>query len=60
VLLKWCLDFLRLFDYTEAEKLPPHQGKADHYIELEKVDGKELEVPWGRIYNMSRDKLLVL
>jgi hypothetical protein len=24
------------------------------------VDGKELEVPWGHIYNMLRDKLLVL
>jgi hypothetical protein len=24
------------------------------------VDRKELEVPWGRIYNMSRDELLVL
>jgi hypothetical protein len=24
------------------------------------MDRKELEVPWGYIYNMSRDKLLVL
>jgi hypothetical protein len=45
VLLKWYLDFLRLFNYIEAEKLPLYQGKVDHYIELEKVDGKELEVP---------------
>jgi hypothetical protein len=60
VLLKWCLDFLRLFNYIEAKKLPSHRGKADYYIELEKVDEKEPEVPWGRIYNMSRNKLLVL
>jgi hypothetical protein len=43
--LKWCLDFLRLFNYIEAKKLPLHRGKADHYIELEKVDKKEPEVP---------------
>jgi hypothetical protein len=60
VLPKWCSDFLRLFDYTEAKKLPPHQGKADQYIKLEKIDRKEPEVPWGRIYNILRDKLLVL
>jgi hypothetical protein len=60
VLPKQYSDFLRLFDRTEAEKLPPHRGKADHHIELEKVDGKEPEVPWGRMYDMSRDELLVL
>jgi hypothetical protein len=60
VLPKWCLDFLRLFNYIEAKKLPLYQGKADHYIELEKVDKKEPEVPWGRIYNISKNKLLVL
>jgi hypothetical protein len=60
VLPKQYSDFLQLFDYTEAEKLPPHRGEADHHIELEKVDGKEPEVPWGRMYNMSRDELLVL
>jgi hypothetical protein len=29
----------------EAKKLPLYQGKTDHYIELEKVDRKEPEVP---------------
>jgi hypothetical protein len=44
VLLKYYLNFLRLFNYIEAKKLPLHQGKTDHYIKLEKVDKKEPEV----------------
>jgi hypothetical protein len=60
VLLKYYLNFLRLFNYIEAKKLPLHQGKTDHYIKLEKVDKKEPEVLYGRIYNILRDELLVL
>jgi predicted aspartyl protease len=57
----WCLDFFDLFDPEQAEQLPPLRGPgADHYIELEKVDGKTPTVPWGPLYNMSRDELLVL
>jgi len=57
----WCLDFLDLFDPEQAEQLPPLRGPgADHHIELEKVDGKTPTVPWGPLYNMSRDELLVL
>ena len=44
VLLKHYSNFLRLFNRTEAEKLSLYRGKADYYIELEKVDRKELEV----------------
>ena len=46
----------------EAERLPPTRGiRVDYAIELEKVDnGGEREVPWGPLYSMSRDELLVL
>jgi hypothetical protein len=41
----WCSDFLDLFDPKQAEQLPPLYGaETDHYIELEKVDGKTLTV----------------
>jgi hypothetical protein len=54
-------EFLDAFSHTKAEKLPPLRGEGrDHAIELEKKDGKELKVPWGPLYNMSRDELLVL
>ena len=32
----------------------------DHEIELEKVNGRDAEVLWGPLYNMSREELLVL
>ena len=44
VLLKYYLNFLRLFNYIKAEKLLLYRGKTDYYIELEKVDRKELKV----------------
>jgi hypothetical protein len=54
-------DLLRAFDPKEAEKLPPHRGSGvDHAIKLEEVDGKKAEAPWGPLYSMSRDELLVL
>ena len=42
--------------------MPPTRGiGVDHAIELKMDDnGKEKEVPWGLLYSMSRDKLLVL
>jgi hypothetical protein len=53
--------WLLLFDDKEANKLPPLRSAGiDHAIELEKVDGKEPTVPWGPLYNMPRDELLVL
>jgi hypothetical protein len=54
-------EFLHVFDRDKADQLPPHREGADHKIELlTGPDGKELEVPWGPLYNMSRDELLVL
>jgi hypothetical protein len=55
-------DYLLTFDQQEAETLPPLRGSGiDHAIELEKgPDRREPELPWGPLYNMSRDELLVL
>jgi len=55
-------EFLPVFDWEEADKQPPHCGlDIDHKIELNKnVDGTTPEPPWGPLYNMSRDELLVL
>jgi hypothetical protein len=33
---------------------------VDYLIELVKEDGKTLEVPYGLLYSMTRDELLVL
>ena len=51
-----------LFDPKTAAKLPPLRGpEIDHRIELEKdQSGKEKEPPWGPLYNMSKQELLVL
>jgi hypothetical protein len=39
----------------------PHQGNYNHTIELVKDNkGKEVQVPWGPLYSMSREELLVL
>lgn len=54
-------EFLDVFDRTKADILPPLRGAGvDHTIELNPVDGKEPQVPWGPLYKMSRDELLVL
>jgi hypothetical protein len=51
----------KTFDPTVASQLPPVRGPVvDHKIELKEKDGKEMEPPWGPLYNMSRGELLVL
>ncbi len=40
--------------------LPLREEGTDHQIELEKVNEKESKVPWGPLYNMMKEKLLVL
>lgn len=53
--------FVQAFNPEEAAKLPRHRPGFDHEIVLEKnADGKDKEVPWGPLYNMSHDELLVL
>ena len=58
----WAIKHLGAFDQKKAELLPPLRGLGtDHSIELETdPTGKEKEVPWGPLYSMSRDELLVL
>ena len=54
-------DFAYLFsDDKGANDLPPLRGKLDHAINLRQEDGKSMSPPWGPIYNMSREELLVL
>ena len=54
--------YLDVFDRKASDKLPPFRGSAvDHRIDLEKDEnGKDPEVPWGPLYSMSKDELLVL
>jgi len=60
-LLEYYSKFLSIFNYLEAEKLLPlHGPRTDYTIKLEKVNRKEPAVPWGPLYNMSRDELIVL
>ncbi|KAI0992082.1 hypothetical protein K3495_g16104, partial [Podosphaera aphanis] len=54
-------DFAYLFaDDSGSDDLPPHRGSLDLAINLQKEDGKPAKPPWGRLYNMSREELLVL
>jgi len=54
-------EFLNVFDHTMTEKLPPLRGEgADHQIKLKEMNEKESKVLWGSLYNMTREKLLVL
>lgn len=56
-------DYLDVFDREIADRLPPHRGpQVDHRIELIEQDekGNRVEPPWGPLYNMSREELLVL
>lgn len=53
-------DFAHLFtDYDGAQKLPPLRGHLDHAINLRQENGKPLTPPWGPLYGMSREELLV-
>lgn len=49
------------FDKKKGETLPPHREGADHEINIvTDENGNTLEVPWGPLYGMSRDELLIL
>lgn len=53
-------DFLSLFDRSQASHLPEHRS-WDHEINLRpNEDGKEPDLPWGPLYAMSRDELVLL
>ncbi len=54
-------EFLDVFDHTMTEKLSfLREEGTDHQIELKEIDEKESKVFWGSLYNMTREKLLVL
>ncbi|KJZ68122.1 hypothetical protein HIM_12487 [Hirsutella minnesotensis 3608] len=54
-------EYLSVFNRDQADQLPPHRPGCDHKIQLEKgADGKEKEPPWGPLYGMSREELIVL
>jgi transposase InsO family protein len=54
-------DMLPLFNRREAERLAPHREGIDHKIDLrEQPSGAPPVLPWGPLYNMSKDELLVL
>jgi len=54
-------DFAPLFSAEKAGRLPPLRGKGiDHSIELEEKDGKPVTPPYGPLYNMTPEELLVL
>ena len=53
--------WINVFDPGEAAKLPPSRPGIDQEITIDKDDnGREKDVPWGPLYSMSRDELLVL
>ena len=54
-------DLIPLFNKREADKLPPHRDGVDHRIDIrEQPDGTPHALPWGPLYSMSKDELLVL
>lgn len=53
--------WLKAFDQFLADKLPVHRKGVDLQIEIEKDgNGNEKTIPWGPLYGMSREELLVL
>ena len=54
-------DFAHLFaDSSGADDLPPFRSNLDHAINIRRENGNQLSPPWGPLYNMSREELLVL
>lgn len=53
--------WLRVFSQRLAERLPEHRRNVDHQIPLRKDNlGNELSPPYGPLYGMNREELLVL
>ncbi len=54
-------EFLNVFDHMITEKLSfLRREDTDHWIELKEIDEKESKVFWDPLYNMMREKILVL
>ncbi|KAI0997025.1 hypothetical protein K3495_g11160 [Podosphaera aphanis] len=46
---------------AQEDTLPPHRPRVDTKVRLQKdQQGRDKEVPWGPLYSMSREELLVL
>ncbi|SPO00384.1 uncharacterized protein DNG_03229 [Cephalotrichum gorgonifer] len=59
--LEFRREFPTLFSKEEAKKLPPHRPGSDHEVNLVRdSSGNEAPLPWGPLYDMSREELLVL
>ncbi len=44
-----------------VDRLPPYQPGIDYKIKFKKDEnGQEKKAPWGPLYNMSREELLLL
>ena len=54
--------YLSIFDRKVSKTLSPlRELRVDYRIELKKdKESQEPEVPWGSLYNMSWDELLIL
>ncbi len=53
--------FLNVFNHMMTEKLLPlREEDTDHQIKLKEVNRKESKVLWDSLYNMIREKLLML
>jgi hypothetical protein len=59
---KYYYEFLPLYSPDEANKLLSlYREEIDYTIELKRnKDNTEKEFPWGPLYNISRDKFLIL
>ena len=54
-------EFTDVFSAKSANTLPPHRKGIDHAIDLiPEKDGKEPEPPFGPLYPMTKDELIVL
>lgn len=52
--------FAHLFsDKDGADDLPPLRGSLDHAINLKQENNRTLTSPWGPLYSISREELLV-
>ena len=61
IILEQYWGYLNVFDENETNQLPPiRRKKINHEIELLEEERKKPTVPWGPLYNMSKDELLVL
>ncbi len=54
-------EFLNVFNHTMTEKLSLlRREDTDYWIKLEEINEKESKVFWNPLYNMTKEKLLML